>query len=281
MLITLVSAAGSPGVTTTALALALRWPRPVLLVEADPTGGSGMLAGFFRAQLDQPGMVDLVIAHRSDLLADALPKLLVPLADSKASVLVGVRTHEQASGVAQLWSPLLGVLRGLDPAATDVIVDAGRLGLNGWPVPLVSGSDITLLLTYSDLPGLAPARSWAAALAAEDAPGHATRLLVVGEGRPYGAREVSRTLGVPVLGSVGWAPALARVFSHGELPPTPSWWRRFRRGELVAGAAFESSAYIKSIDAIGETLRSTTAETARPFRSVLAQAESLPGRTTP
>ena len=48
-LIVLTSAAGSPGVTTTAVGLALTWPRPVLLVEADPTGGSAVLAGYFRA----------------------------------------------------------------------------------------------------------------------------------------------------------------------------------------------------------------------------------------
>ena len=46
--IALTSASGSPGVTTTALGLALSWPRPVLLVEADPTGASGLLAGYFR-----------------------------------------------------------------------------------------------------------------------------------------------------------------------------------------------------------------------------------------
>ena len=37
--IVLVSASGSPGVTTAAVGLALSWPRPVLLVEADPTAG--------------------------------------------------------------------------------------------------------------------------------------------------------------------------------------------------------------------------------------------------
>ena len=41
----LTSASGSPGVTATAVGLAFCWPRPVLLVEADPTGGSGILAG--------------------------------------------------------------------------------------------------------------------------------------------------------------------------------------------------------------------------------------------
>ncbi len=42
MIITLVSASGAPGVTTTAIGLAVRWPRPVVLVEADPKGGSGI-----------------------------------------------------------------------------------------------------------------------------------------------------------------------------------------------------------------------------------------------
>ena len=36
-IITLCSASGSPGVTTTALGLALSWTRPVILVEADAT----------------------------------------------------------------------------------------------------------------------------------------------------------------------------------------------------------------------------------------------------
>ena len=63
-IITLVSASGAPGVTTTALALAVRWPRPVMLVEADPRGGSSILAGFFKGTIDQPGLLQLVVAER-------------------------------------------------------------------------------------------------------------------------------------------------------------------------------------------------------------------------
>ena len=44
-IVCLTSASGSPGVTTTAVGIAFCWPRPALLVEADPTGGSGVLAG--------------------------------------------------------------------------------------------------------------------------------------------------------------------------------------------------------------------------------------------
>lgn len=273
MLVTLVSAAGSPGVTSTALGLALHWPRPVVLVEADPSGGSGLLAGFFRGQLDQPGLVDLVIAHRSDLLADALPRLLFPLEGSQASVLFGARSHEQAAGVAALWPPLLEVLSDLDPTGTDVIVDGGRL-IPGWPRPLVNGADVTLLVVDSDLPSLAAARSWAATLLAEETPGHATRLLVVGEGRPYSAREVARTLGVPVLASLEWAPGLARVYSHGQPPPVPSWWRRLGRGADAASRAFQGSAYVRSLQAAAGALQALpdASVPAPPFRSVLAQA---------
>lgn len=273
MLVTLVSAAGSPGVTTTALALAARWPRPVVLVEADPTGGSGILAGFFRGQEDPAGLIDLVIAQRSDLLAEALPRLLLPIEGTDASVLMGARSHEQASGLAQLWPPLLEALRGLEPTGVDVLVDGGRLGLHAWPRPLAMGSDVTLLLLGSDLPGLAAARSWAEALSREDTPAHATRLLLVGEGRPYSAREVSRTLGVPVLGSIAWDPDRAAVYSHGRTPPLPAWWRRIGRGKHAATKALASSAYIRSIDATGGALRALQQfDPPSRLRRVLAQA---------
>lgn len=38
-LVVLASASGAGCVTTTALGLAMRWPRPVVLVDADPVGG--------------------------------------------------------------------------------------------------------------------------------------------------------------------------------------------------------------------------------------------------
>ena len=138
-IITLTSASGSPGVTTTALGLALVWPRPVLLVEADPTGGSALLAGYWRGQLDHVGLLDLVLAERHGLLADALPRMQLAIGGSDASVLVGTKSHEQAGSLARLWDPLLGVLQELP--GQDVIVDAGRLGLDGsrarcWCTPM-------------------------------------------------------------------------------------------------------------------------------------------------
>lgn len=272
MLVVLCSAAGSPGVTTTGLVLALHWPRRVVLVEADASGSSGLLAGYFRGQLDQPGLVDLVIAQRSDLLAEAVPRLLFPLEGSEASVLFGLRSHEQAAGAGLLWPPLLEMLRGLALAGTDVILDAGRLGMPGWPQPLVAAADAVLLLTRSDLPGLAGARSWATALAGEEAPGHAVRIVLVGEGRPYAAREVANTLTVPVVGALEWAPDQAAVFSHGRPAPQVEWWQRVGRRGDVSRKAFEASAYLRSVRALVEGI-TKVGEAAAPvrFRSVLAQ----------
>lgn len=83
--VTLCSASGSPGVTTTALGLALSWSRPVLLLEADPTGGSAILAGYLKGARTPPdSLIDLALAHRAGSLAAALPQVTVPLPGSSA-----------------------------------------------------------------------------------------------------------------------------------------------------------------------------------------------------
>lgn len=93
-LVVLASASGAPGVTTTALGLAMRWPRPVVLVDADPVGGSPVLAGLFQGAVAHPdAMVQLVLAQREGRLGEALPTSLLVLEDTNASVLVGPRSH--------------------------------------------------------------------------------------------------------------------------------------------------------------------------------------------
>src|SRR5215216_3442511 len=205
--IALGSAAGSPGVTTSALGLALTWPRPVLLIEADPTGGSAMLAGFFRGTTAHAaGLIDLAWAQREGLLTDALAELPMPILDSSASLLPGVRSHTQAGSLGALWEPLAAALKGLD-GARDVIVDGGRLGLIGSPGPLIYAADLMLLVMRSDLVALAAARSWAETLRAGfDELGAPAQLqaLLVGEGRPYRGRDVGKVLGLPVAAALAW-----------------------------------------------------------------------------
>ena len=87
-LITLTSASGSPGVTTTAVGLALCWPRPVLLVEADPTGGSAIAAGYLRGgTAPTDSLIDLAFAHRDGTLVDAIPSVTTSFPDTAVTLI--------------------------------------------------------------------------------------------------------------------------------------------------------------------------------------------------
>ena len=239
-IIVLTSASGSPGVTTTVMGLALAWPRPVLVVEADPTGGSGILAGHFKGQVAHAqGLIGLAMAQRQELVAAELPHQLLDIPGSGAKLLAGSLSHGQAGSLLVLWPALLEALRDLDSTGQDVLVDAGRLGLEGSPTPLLFGADVTLLLTRSTLPALIAATSWAETLRDETAatitlPG----LLVVGEGHPYPAREVAGALRLRLVAKLAWDRRTAAVLSRarGTYP---------KRGPLLA-----------SLAAAGEAIRS-------------------------
>jgi hypothetical protein len=223
-LFTLTSASGSLGVTTLCVGLALTWPRPVVLVEADPSGGSAILAGYC-AGLARPGLSELVLAHRHHQLASEMPSRLFPLADSNASLLPGLRSHQQTASLLGVWDALLDALRELEATTgVDAILDAGRLGMVGSPEPLISESEVTLVLTGTGLPELARVRSWVPQL--QEAAVGEVRLAIAGRVRPYNASEITKTLGIAVVGEVAWDPEAARWWSHGE----PH--RRFDRSPL-------------------------------------------------
>lgn len=246
--IALTSASGSPGVSTTAVGLALAWHRPCVLVEADPTGGSPVLAGYLHGQVQRPAttLLDLVLAHRNGTLSEAVPKATVPLG-GQARLLPGIRSHTQAGSLRALWEPLAGALAGLDRTGQDVVVDVGRLGLPGSAEHLVDAADVTAVLTRTSLPALAAARSWVAGLRERfDTAGTLDRLVVllVGEGDPYSRREVARVLRTPVLGCVDWDPEQARVFSLGQPP----------------GRRFDRSTYARSLRATASLIATKVLE---------------------
>lgn len=220
-LIVLASAQGSPGVTTTALGLALAWPIPCLLIDADPTGASAISAGYFRGGKDIAAaatLIDLAISHRSDRLEKDLPAAAMMIPGTTVSFIPGASSHTQAPSLTTLWRPLAHALIQLERTGQDVIVDAGRLGLVGSPQPLIDAADLMLLTLRSDLPALAGARSWAQSLR-EDFERRAaqTRLgaLLIGPGDPYQGREIAKVLRVPIVAEVIFDPAAAAVLSRG------------------------------------------------------------------
>jgi len=252
--IALASASGSPGVTTTALGLALLWPRPVLLVEADPTGGSGLLAGYFRGTREyEAGLIELALTASS--IHDGLAEIAQRIEGTTVSFVAGTRSHTQAPALRDLWHPLAEELADLESTGQDVIVDAGRLGLHGSPEPLLANADLTLLVTRTTLPALSAVRSWADSIQRGTFDWQQAGVAVVGDGQPYKASEVGRVLGLPVVATLPDEPDAAAVFSRGAQPP-----KRFETGPLVRGL----QAGIASIHSTVSTRRSELLEGARP-----------------
>lgn len=251
--VALTSASGSPGVTTTAVGLALAWPRPVILVEADPTGGSGLLAGYFRGAREyDAGLIELALAPVE--VSEALPGVVRPIHGTNVSFVAGTRSHAQSAGLRNLWEPLAGALADFDAHGQDVIVDAGRLGLVGSPEPLLAAADLTILLTRSSLPALAAARSWAETVI-RDREWSNPAAVLVGEGQPYCASEVAKVLGMPVVAAVADDPDAASVFARGSRP----------------GKSFESGPLLRSLRAMVAAIQT---QVSRSRIALLSEAPS-------
>lgn len=235
----LTSASGSPGVSTSALGMSLAWSKPVLLVEADPTGGSAILAGWFHGRPPHDrGLVDLAMAHSRGDLRGALPGVAIRIPDTEVDLISGVRSPGQAAALAPLWPVLASVVRSLDGSGTDVVVDAGRLGLVHTPLPLLEAADVVLLTTRATLPAISAARGWSRDLRERfTAIGTAQHLglLLIGPGHTFGAGEVKDVLGLPLVATLPWDPRTAQAIHLGESS------RRLTRGPLAralhAGAA--------------------------------------------
>ncbi len=278
----LTSASGSPGVSTSAAGLAYHWPRPALLIDADPTGISALFAGHFQGALEPgAGLIDLAVAAAEGHLEESFAAAIAKLPDSDVRFLAGIRSHEQAHSLKSLWPQLLGVLQRWDEAGYDVVVDAGRLGLVGSPSELIDRADVVVLVTRNSLVSLAGARSWAASLRTRFTEhGGASRLgLMIVEDIPrrvqaYGDGQVARALQLPVLANLPYDKDVAEVYSHGSRPPKN----------------FETSGLVKAYTASAEALRMVHAgnldelsgrQSTRQER-IVAAARSLAtrGRTT-
>jgi hypothetical protein len=109
------------------------------------------------------------------------------------------------------------------------------LGAAYAPTPLLRQADLVLLVLGTSLPAVAAVRARLSVLGEQLAvtpttavPVSGLGLLLVGEGRPYTAREISGSLGLPVIASLSWDPASAEVLAAGAAPG-----RRFESSPLV------------------------------------------------
>jgi hypothetical protein len=164
-LIVIAADKGAPGVTTTALALAAVWPRPVLLAECDPSGGD-LVYRFPAAHggsLDpRRGLLTLAVAARRGLQPGQLWEHTQKMAGG-LDVLTGVINAEQGAGLGTLWGPLGGLFAAM--AGGDVIADCGRLGADGPQYDLVTQAAVVLLVTRPHAGDVIRLRDRAAAVA--------------------------------------------------------------------------------------------------------------------
>lgn len=255
MLISLVSASGAPGVSTSALALAFAWPRPTLLVDADPSGATTFQAGYLKGQVDRDkSILNLALAHRQQRLDEALFMVGIDLPQSTVKLIPGIHSPSQARSLGPVWPDLARRLIELEANGQDAIVDAGRLGMADHPNALVAASDLILLVTRTQLPGMPAGMTWAGMLR-EDLTrrGAADKVgvLVVGPDRPYTTREIEATFNLPVFATMAWDPVNAEVFSLGHNPS-----RKFDQSPINQSARAAAQALINRVTTARAALHS-------------------------
>ena len=164
-IVSFLSAKGSPGVTTTALLAAALWPRPVLLLDADPAGGdvAARVPAAAGGLLDPDrGLLPLLTSARRGLGADDVLAQAQPVAGGTA-VVCGLAAPEQAVAAAATWPTLAAAVADLSRdrgtrTATDVVVDAGRLDARPVHLPLLRESSVVVLVLRDDVSGVLHAR---------------------------------------------------------------------------------------------------------------------------
>jgi hypothetical protein len=239
VLIAVAADKGSPGVTTTAVALAAVWPRPVLLAECDPAGGDLVyrLPGQGGDRLDpRRGLLSLAVAARRDLHPAQLWAHAQKLRGG-LDVLLGVTSAEQGAGLEPLWGPVGSVLAGLPQA--DVIADCGRLGPDGPHYDLLAHAATVVLITRPSLGEVVRLRDRAAAVSLgvhrRGGPGARAGVLVVADHRGFSralaevGQALGRDSGVSVLGGIAFEPRSAELL-RGE------WGGRLDKSLLIRTA---------------------------------------------
>jgi hypothetical protein len=184
-LIALAADKGSPGVTTSAVALAAVWPRRALYAECDPHGGDLVyrMPADHGGPLDpNRGLVSLAVGARRGFDAAVLPQHAQRL-NGGLEILVGLGNADQANGMAGLWTPLGRALdRYADlPYGADVIADCGRIGPDSPTVELLAQSALVLLIARTRAEDIAHVRDRANSLSARL---HATQGSSVSLARP-------------------------------------------------------------------------------------------------
>jgi hypothetical protein len=239
----LISPGGSPGVTTTALALALTWPRPVIVAECDP-GGGDVLAGLFAGHLSAPrGLLGVAFeAGRGQAAVFAeLSGQLVPLDESRTRrLLAGISDPRQAPGLSPVWPAIATGLAGQD---ADVLADCGRLDVGAnQPVSVLAESAMVLVVMRPVLRQVAAARPRVEMVAQLLGDRRRIGLILIGE-KGLRSGEIAKALDVRVIATLPEDEKAASVLSDGIGRRSGIGRRPLMRAADGAGTAIRRSAH--------------------------------------
>lgn len=229
-MIGLVSAGGSPGVSTTAVAMGGIWPDPAVVVDTDPSGGD-ILAGAGGVIPAERNVLELVRLGRQGRLPDVLESQ-ISLLPSGTAVVAGLGHPGQSAGVP--WALLAEGLASV--THRDVVVDLGRWMMPYLPSPLLRACDVVLLVVRTRLRAVRRAERVLPLIRDEldrGVPGTgALGLLVVTDRGPYAPADIGERLKIDVLGALPFDPRTAAVFSDGADPTRhldrSAWMRELR-----------------------------------------------------
>ena len=218
MLISLLSAKGSPGVTTAALALGSVWPRTALVVDVDPQGGDVLAGVGGGRQPADRGIVDVLTEARHGDPRAALARYVTRPAAHSPLLLAGFGapgTGGDGAVDAARRGPRraarhrrAGRLRPLLPPATRWrgLLRRSRLTAGGDRVVAARGARrrAGLPLLRTEL-----------GIADDD---ESIGLLVVDPDRPYTAEEIEQACRTEVVGTLPHDPAAAQVWTDAHPP---------------------------------------------------------------
>jgi MinD-like ATPase involved in chromosome partitioning or flagellar assembly len=254
----LVSAKGSPGVTTTVVALTRTWSavtgKRALGLDLDPSGGD-VGAGVLRGAPPASGGVLALATRRDEPAVQAVLASSADLGAGDALVLPGVPDAARSAAIPLAWDVVAAALPDLGAAQTDVLIDGGRLdGAQASPT-WMGHVDLAVVVVRPTLPSVTAAHRLANAWPASPP----LAMVVIEAPSPYTTREVRRALALPLVEVLPFDPSSAAVHSDGSPPG-----RRYRRG-----------AYARSLD------RLIAAMTRRADEWALARPPAVVGVADP
>lgn len=246
--IALTSLTGSPGVTAATVAMAMHWPRRVLLVEADVSAGSAIMSGFLRGMHPHTtSILALGAARGRENLVDVLFGQVLALDEAGDKLLLpGISDPAQGALLAPAWSDIASALATLDGAGMDVVIDTGRARttIHG-AAPLLLHADAVLVLTSTHLPDLVATRSHLPALRqdlAQHGTGTDTLALALVDTGPWSRKEIATQIDpTPIVGTLKHDPKAASVYAHGT-PPRRRGTSRYDANVLALADAARSVA---------------------------------------